>query len=346
MSALDYYRILGISPRSSLEEVRRRYRTLAMQYHPDRNPDDPEAAAHFRQVVEAFEAIQSAKTRKKRPASQNYRTPRFTDREQMFEEFFGIPRAGAPLQRSAGANFRYDLQIPFASAIRGMQTVIELDRPLDCHHCRGTGLAAGSGYRDCPDCQGRGRRFGGPGLLRFGPLCDRCGGRGRIVSQACGHCHGAGCQPVRRQYRLQIPPGTEDGTRLRFTGEGGSGFLDGPAGSLEVVIHVAPDEIFTRVGNDIHCRVMISFAEAALGGTIRIPTLEGSLSFQLPQGTQTGWTFRFPGAGAPGHPHQRPGDQVTEVVVATPQNLSPRQKSLLEELARLEWDQPDDTAHE
>lgn len=253
MSALDYYHILGISPRSSLEEVRRRYRTLAMQYHPDRNPDDPEAAAHFRQVVEAFEAIQSAKTRKKRQASQNYRSPRFTDREHLFQEFFGIPRAGAPLQRSAGANFRYDLQIPFASAIRGMQTVIELDRPLDCHHCRGTGLAVGSGYRDCPDCQGRGRRFGGPGLLRFGPLCDRCGGRGRIVSQACGHCHGAGCQPVRRQYRLQIPPGTEDGTRLRFSGEGGSGFQDGPAGSLEVVIHVAPDKIFTRVGNDIHC---------------------------------------------------------------------------------------------
>ena len=345
MSALDYYRILGVSPRSSLEEVRRRYRVLAMQYHPDRNPDDPEAAAYFRQVVEAFEAIQSAKTRK-RPAPQNYRRPRFTDREGLFEEFFGISRASSPLQRSVGANFRYDLEIPFAGAIRGMVAEIRVDRPLDCQHCRGTGLAAGSGYQPCPDCQGWGRRFGGPGLLRYGPLCSRCGGRGKIVSRACQHCCGAGCQPVTREYRFRIPPGTEDGARLRINGEGGEGFQNGPPGNLEIVIHVAPHDFFTRVGNDIHCRIPVSFAEAALGGTVRIPTLEGYQTFHLPQGTQTGWVFRFPGVGANGDPHQPPGDQVNEVVVTTPQNLSPEQRALLEELARLERDQFGEAGYE
>jgi molecular chaperone DnaJ len=345
MSGLDYYRILGVSPRTSLEEVRRRYRALAMQYHPDRNPDNPEAAAHFRQVVEAFEAIQSAKTRKRR-AAQNYRSPRFTDREGLFEEFFGISRAHSPLQRSAGANFRYDLEIPFAEAIRGTEAAIRVDRPLDCQQCRGTGLAAGSGYHPCPDCQGRGRRFGGPGLLRYGPLCERCGGRGKIVSQACQPCSGTGRQPETREYRFRIPPGTEDGDRFCLNGEGGNGFRNGPRGNLEIVVHVAPHDFFTRLGKDIHCRVPVSFAEAALGGMIRIPTLEGYQSFHLPQGTQTGWVFRFPGAGAPGGPLHPPGDQVNEVVVTTPQNLSPQQRALLEALARLEREQLGEAGHE
>ncbi len=346
MSNLDYYRILGVSPRSSLEEVRRRYRALAMRYHPDRNPDDPEAAAHFRQVVEAFEAIRLAKGRKRPAPSQNYRNPRFTNRENLFEEFFGIS-AGASLQRSAGANFRYDLEIPLVDAVRGMETAIRVDRPLDCGHCRGTGLASGSGYLSCPDCQGRGRRFGGPGMLRFGPWCERCRGRGKISAQPCSHCQGAGWNPSSREYHLRIPPGIHDGTRLRLDGEGGQGFLNGPPGHLEVVIHVAPHRFFSRIGNDIHCRVMVTFAQAALGSEIRIPTLEGGYqTFRLPQGTQTGWTFRFPGAGAPGGPHQYRGDQVNEVVVVTPQNLSPQQRQLLEELARLEPEMLREAAYE
>jgi len=344
MSSLDYYRILGVSPASTLKEVRRRYRTLAMQYHPDRNPDDPEAGAYFRQVVEAFQAIASARARK-RSAAQNYRSPRFTDREQIFEEFFGISRAGSPLQQSAGPNFRYDLEIPFVAAIRGMDAEIRVDRPLDCHHCRGTGLAAGSSYQPCPDCQGRGRRFGGPGLLRYGPLCHRCQGRGKIISQPCQHCGGLGAHQVQLQYRLRIPPGTADGARLCLNGEGGAGFQNGPPGNLEVVIHVAPHDFFTRVGNDIHCRIPVSFANAALGGMIRIPTLEGYQTFHLPQGTQTGWIFRFPGAGAPGGPCQSPGDQINEVVVTTPQPLSPRQRSLLEELGRLEREPLKEAGH-
>lgn len=335
MPALDYYRILGLSCSATLEEVRRRYRRLVRKYHPDRNPDDPDAAAYFRRVVAAYEAIQSAGARS-RAAAQNYRQPRFTGREPLFAELFGIFAADAPLPRSGGANFRYDLQIPLTAAIKGMDTVIEVDRMLHCLHCRATGVATGAGYRSCPDCQGRGRLYGGPGLLRFGPRCDRCQGRGRIAAQPCRHCHGQGFSPARQQYPVHIPPGIEDGSRLRFTGEGGEGFHYGPPGNLEVVIHVAPDDFFTRVGNDLHCQVRVSFAEAALGGAIRIPTLDGYRTVNLPPGTQTGWTFRFMGAGGPGGSHRPPGDQVNEVVVTTPQDLTPRQRELLEELALLQ----------
>jgi len=310
MAALDYYRILGVKPDCTLEEVRRRYRLLARRHHPDHNPGDPEAAARFRLIAAAFEAIQAAraqaegKGRSRRHAA-HYRPPRFTGKEEVFEEFFGICQDGSPLSWSAGADFRYDLEIPMVAAIKGMGTVIAVDHQLPCRPCGGTGLAAGAAYQECPDCQGRGRRFGGPGLLRFGPVCERCRGRGKIVAVPCRHCGGLGWRFQQKEYRLQIPPGTQDGARFRIMGEGGEGFRNGPRGNLLVLIHVAPHDFFTRVGNDIHCKVEISFAEAALGCAIRIPTLDGYQWVNLPQGTPTGWSCRFPGAGAPGTPPSR-----------------------------------------
>jgi molecular chaperone DnaJ len=345
MAAPDYYRILGVKRSSTLEEVRRRYRLLARQHHPDLNPDDPEAAARFRQVVEAFEGILAARAkaqdkakvarRTRRTASQ-YRQPRFTGREDLFEEFFGILQDGAAPSWSTGADFRYDLEIPFISAIKGMGAVIAVDHQPQCRYCGGTGLARGTAYRDCPECQGRGRRFGGPGLLRFGPVCGRCQGRGKVADHPCRHCGGVGSCSHTREYHLRIPPGTRDGARLRLKGEGGDGFQDGPPGNLEVVIHVAPHDFFTRMGNDIHCKVEVSFAEAALGGALRIPTLDGFQTIDLPKGTKTGWTCRFTGAGAPGGAQEPPGDQVNEIIVTPPLNLSPLLRSPLEGLGRLE----------
>jgi molecular chaperone DnaJ len=354
MAAPDYYHTLGVKRSSTLEEVRRRYRLLARQHHPDLNPDDPEAAVRFRQVVEAFQAILAArsKTRGKAKATSRtrrnaaqYRRPRFSGKEDLFEEFFGIFQDNPP-SWSAGADFRYDLEIPFMAAIKGMGTVIAVDHHPPCRYCRGTGLSPGTAYRECPECRGRGRRFGGPGLLRFGPLCRRCQGRGKIVAHPCQHCGGLGSSSHKRKYHLQIPPGTQEGARLRIKGEGGGAVQDGPPGNLEVVIHVAPHDFFTRMGNDIHCKVEVSFAQASLGGAIRVPTLDGFQTVQLPQGTQTGWTFRFVGAGAPGGPEDSPGDQVNEVVVTTPQHLSLRQRSLLEELERLNREPLDRAGHE
>lgn len=349
MANLDYYRILGVKPTSTLEEVRRRYRLLARQHHPDVNPDDPEAAARFRLIVAAFETIQATKAKAKSRTRRNtahYRQPKFTGKEHLFEEFFGICQEGSPLPWSGGADFRYDLEIPFEAAINGLGTVIAVDHQPPCRPCGGTGLSAGTDYHECPDCQGRGRRFGGPGLLRFGPVCGRCRGRGKIVTVPCQHCGGLGWRSHKKKYSLRIPPGTRDGARFCIKGEGGEGFQNGSPGNLLVVIHVAPHDFFTRVGNDIHCKIEVSFAEAALGGAIRIPTLDGFRTVKLPQGTQSGWSFRFLGAGAPETPQQPPGDQVNEVIVTTPQNLSSQQRSLLSELDRLEQGQLDRAGHE
>ncbi len=355
MAVPDYYRILGVKRSCSLEEVRRRYRMLARQHHPDLCPGDPDSAARFRQVVEAFEAIVAAKTQAKAKAkagsrtrknAAQYRNPRFTGKEDLFEEFFGIYQDASPPSWSAGADFRYDLEIPFKAAIKGMGTVIAVDHHPQCRCCQGTGLAPGTGYRECPECQGRGRRFGGPGLLRFGPVCGHCQGRGKIVAQPCEHCGGVGSCSHKREYHLRIPPGTRDGARLRLKGEGGGGYQDGPPGNLEVVIHVAPHDFFTRMGNDIHCKIEVSFAEAALGGALRIPTLDGFQMVNLPRGAQTGWTFRFAGAGAPGGPSEPPGDQVNVVVVTTPQKQGTLQRSVLEELGQLELEPLERAGHE
>jgi molecular chaperone DnaJ len=334
MTIRDCYIILGVSPHTAMEEVRRRYRALARQYHPDHHPDDPEAAAQFRQLAEAYETIQQSRSRA-RAASQNLHRPRFTESDEFYEDFFGISGGQTYLRQSPGADFRYDLQISFAAALRGTQTVIRVERTCNCRPCQGTGVAPGGGYASCPQCQGRGRRYGGPGLLRFGPVCHRCHGRGKIIAQTCAHCHGQGSTPGKREYQVRIPAGIADGTRLRLDGEGGEGFRNGPPGNLEVVVHVAPDDFFIRRGNDIHCQVKVSFADAALGGYILVPTLDGYQTVRLPQGTESGWVCRFPGAGAPGGPDRPAGDQVMEIVVATAKDLYPRQRELLEELSRL-----------
>jgi molecular chaperone DnaJ len=338
MSAGNYYRLLGVSPTATLVEIRRRYRALARECHPDWHPDDPWAAARFRRLAEAYEAIQAARA-KGRSAARQYREPRFSGKERVLREFLGLARASR-LERSPGADFRYDLQISLVAAMRGWDTVIQVDRAAPCQPCRGTGLTPGGRYQSCPQCQGRGRRFGGPGLLRFGPICEACQGRGKIAAHPCRHCAGRGQRPERRRYRLHIPPGTEDGARLRFPGEGGEGFHQGPPGNLEVVIHVEPHEFFTRVRRDLYCRVQVSFALAALGGWIRIPTLDGDRDFRLPRGTQNGRVFRLPGGGTPGGADHPPGDQFLEVMVTTPDYLTPRQEELLREVARLEAGPP------
>jgi molecular chaperone DnaJ len=333
MSIRDCYLIFGVSPHTPMEEVRRRYRALALQCHPDQHPGDPAAADRFRRLAQAYEAIQQFRSRS-RTASQNLTQPRFTDNGELFEEFFGISGEQADFREASGPNFRYDLEIPLAAAVRGTQMVIQVDHTFKCRPCGGTGLAPGAAYSPCPQCQGRGRRYGGPGLLRFGPFCPRCRGRGQIVAQNCPHCLGQGSTAGKREYLLSIPPGAEDGDRLRLDGEGGEAFENCRPGHLEVVIHVAPDDFFTRKGNDIHCQVKVSFAEALRGACILVPTLDGYRTAQLPQGAQSGCVFRFPGAGAAGSLGQPPGDQVMEIVIITANEFTPRLNEAREGISR------------
>lgn len=343
MNIRDCYLILGVAPKTTMEEVRRRYRALARQFHPDHHPDDPEAASRFRRLAEAYETIQQSRTRK-RAAAENLRRPRFTKNDELFEEFFGF--SGHSQRQSPGADFRYDLEISLAAALRGTQTVIQVERLFNCRPCKGTGLAPGSGYVPCPQCRGRGRRYGGPGLLRFGPICPRCHGRGQVIAQTCAHCQGQGLVSGIREYRLDIAPGTENGTRLRLTGEGGEGFHQGPPGNLEVVIHVAPDDFFVRRGSDIHCQLKVTFAEAARGACILVPTLDGYQTLQLPRRTPNGSVFRLTGAGVPGGPGLPPGDQVMEILVTQTRDLGPRQPEMLAGLAQLEPERRTWTGHE
>lgn len=333
MTAWEGYRILEVSPRASWDEIRSRFRVLVYACHPDRHPDNPEAAARFRRVMEAYEAIRAARARSRRRRQEYYRTE-FRVKDEVFEEYFGISgaRNGG---RAAGPDFRYDLRISFLAALQGVETTIEVPRLQSCPHCDGAGQTIRDQGHLCPDCQGRGRRPLGPGLLRRGPVCGRCQGRGRLAERVCAACQGAGYRHQSRSYHLKIPAGTQDGARLSFAGEGGPSCRNGPPGNLEVVISVEPHAFFTRQGSDLHCKLEISFAQAALGGVVRVPTLAGFRSVQLPRGTQSGRVIRFSGAGAPGPGHTR-GDQIVEVVVTTPTGLTPGQREVLREFQQLE----------
>jgi molecular chaperone DnaJ len=344
MTAWESYRILEVSPKASWEEIRSRFRALVYEYHPDRNPDNPSVAAQFRQVVEAYETIRAARARSRKRSQQYYRTD-FQVNEALFEEFFGISSTAAAT-RTSGPDFRYDLRISFVAAMQGLETTIEVHRVQPCPHCDSTGQGLRSHQHLCPDCQGKGYCPLGPGLLRMGPVCQRCQGKGRLIELSCLACQGTGYQNRPQSYHLKIPAGTEDGARLRFVGEGGKGFRNGPPGNLEVVISVEPHAFFTRQGNDLYCKFEISFAKAALGGMIRVPTLNGFRSVHLPQGTQSGRVFRFRGAGAPGGPNRAAGDQIVKVVVTTPEGLTPGQRQILEEFHQLEQKELSFAAHE
>lgn len=344
MNAWESYRILNVSPRAGWEEIRSRFRALVYECHPDRNPDDPDAAARFRQVVEAYETIRAARARSRKHHRDYYRSANFQVNDELFEEYFGISSA-AKTARNNGPDFRYDLRIPFLAAVKGLETTIEVPQVQPCPHCETSGLGAGR-LQICPDCQGKGYRPLAPGLLRLGPVCQRCQGKGRLVEPTCPACQGTGYQNTLRSYHLKIPAGTEDGDRLRFAGEGGRGFRNGPPGNLEVVISVEPHAFFTRKGKDLYCTLEVSFAKAALGGPVRVPTLDGYRYVYLPKGTQSGKVIRFPGAGAPGGPGQSPGDQIVEVVVTTPTGLTQDQREILKEFQQLEQKERSIAAHE
>ncbi|OPX19031.1 MAG: hypothetical protein BZ151_11435 [Desulfobacca sp. 4484_104] len=348
MVLTECYHILGVPASASFEEIRHQYRHLALRYHPDRNPGDPNAAARFREVVEAYKILvdayrsqpfgRSYGIKGQRPAGASFYNydDLFSQSDDWLGDFFGVKDRAPRLKSWSGPDFRYDLQIPFMAAMLGMETEIEIRCTRNCEFCHATGLQPGTSYQTCPDCQGQGTMFRTPGLLRLGPICKRCQGQGRIIPCPCSQCQGSGNLEHVERYWITIPPGIEDGARLQIPGEGGDGFHNGPRGHLVIVIHVQPDNFFTRYGNDLCCRIEVSFAQAALGATIEVPTLLGSQFLELPRGTQSGRTFRFPGYGVPCRGGNKPGDQVVEVVITTPTKLNYRQRQVLDEFSRLD----------
>ncbi|MGQ9921675.1 MAG: DnaJ C-terminal domain-containing protein [Desulfobacca sp.] len=316
----EYYRILGVSPQADLAEIKRRYRLLALKFHPDRNPLNPQAAAHFRKVAEAYAAICQRYQRRPKPeADQRQET---TDQyhcrtfvRQHVAEFFETDADFEDLASFAGPDYRYDLQIPFFTAMRGTEQEIAFQCLVPCSNCQATGMRPGTGYQDCPTCAGRGRLGNTPGLLKIGALCSDCQGHGKIMSHPCPHCHGLGYRAEWRKYRISIPSGIEDGTRIHIRGEGGEGFAHGPRGHLVVVVHVEPHSFYTRHNNDLYGTLVVSLAQAVWGATIEIPTPWGPKFVELPRGSRTGQSFLFPGLGVPANGNHQAGDLIITIQV-------------------------------
>lgn len=348
MSKRDFYDILGIDRDATPEQVKKAYRKLAHQYHPDKNQGNKEAEERFKEVSEAYETLSQPD---KRAAYDRFghagvgrAAEGFSDFadvgfgglfDDLFEGFFGTTgrRRGAG-QR--GADLRYNLTISLEEAARGLEKEVRIPRMEACGTCGGSGAKPGSRPRTCGVCRGTGQVRFSRGFLSVSQPCQQCRGEGTVLEDPCRSCHGQGRVKVERGLSVKIPPGVETGTRLRVSGEGEAGVRGGGRGDLYVVIQVAEHPIFVRDGDDLLCEVPVSFTQAALGGELRIPTLTGSTKLRVPPGTQSGAEFRLRGQGMPSLRGYGVGDLRVRILVEVPTRLTARQRELLEEFATLE----------
>ena len=351
MSKRDFYDILGVNRDASDEEIKKAYRKLAMKYHPDRNPDNPKAEEHFKEVKEAYEILSDGQ---KRTAYDQYGHAGVDPQAGMgggfggfgagaggfsdafggiFDEIFGAGRAGGGGRSNVyrGADLRYNLEITLEQAAFGTETKIRIPTMEACETCKGSGAKSGTQPKTCPTCQGSGQVRMQQGFFSIQQTCPKCRGTGKFIADPCGSCHGAGRVKQHKTLAVKIPAGVDEGDRIRLSGEGEHGVNGGPPGDLYVQIHLKAHPVFQREQNDLHCEMPISFATAALGGEIEIPTLDGAANLKIPSETQSGKVFRLRGKGIKGVRSGSHGDLLCHVVVETPVNLTERQKELLRE---------------
>ena len=346
----DYYEVLGVSRTATDVEIKSAYRKLALKYHPERNPGDHSAEDKFKESAEAYSVLADPDKRHLYDryghaglggaATGGFDPNVFTGFEDIlgglgdifgFGDAFGGGRRRGGVQR--GADLRYDLEISFDEAAKGTETTIQIPRQEACETCSGTGAAPGTKATTCPQCHGRGQLRYQQGFFTVARTCGQCRGTGSVVSKPCSTCKGSGRVQKERKLTVRVPAGIATGQRLRLTGEGEAGGPGGPAGDLYVVIHVQEHPFFHRDGNDLHCEVPLNFSTIALGGEIRIPTLEGAEPFKVPEGTESGQSFRLRGRGMPDVGGRGRGDLFVTVKVITPKKLTREQKKLLEQLA-------------
>ncbi|MEM9172704.1 MAG: molecular chaperone DnaJ [Pseudomonadota bacterium] len=347
MAKRDYYEVLGVSKSADAAELKKAYRRLAMKHHPDRNPDDAEAEARFKETKEAYEILSDSQKRQaydqfghagvSNSASGGPGGGGFGGAESfsdifgdVFGDIFG-GRAGRSGGRQVfrGADLRYELDLTLEQAIKGDATELEIPTQIVCDTCSGTGAKPGTKPETCETCGGNGQVRMTQGFFSVQQTCPTCRGEGTIIKEPCGVCDGSGRQRRTRKLSVKIPVGVDDGDRIRLTGEGEAGRNGGPSGDLYVEIRLAQHPVFERDGPDLHCEVPINFSTAALGGSVEMPTLDGEVSVKVPQGTQTGKVFRLRGKGVPTVRIREPGDLYCRVVVETPVNLTTEQKNLL-----------------
>ncbi len=367
MAKRDYYDVLGVSKGASAEELKKAYRAKAKQLHPDRNSDNPNAEAQFKEANEAYDILKDAE---KKAAYDRYGHaafegggPRpggfggggggdfssaFSDVfEDLFGDMMGGQRGGGGGRNRAtrGSDLRYNLRISLEDAYKGMQKTIHVPGSVACGKCNGTGAEGGSEPVTCPTCTGMGKVRAQQGFFTVERACPTCGGVGQFIKDPCTNCGGAGREEKERALSVNIPAGVETGNRIRLSNEGEAGLRGGPSGDLYIFIEVADHEIFQRDGLELYCRVPVSMVSAVLGGDVEVPTIDGGRSrVKIPAGSQSGKQMRLRSKGMPALRGAGQGDMFIELAVETPVNLTSRQKELLREFAELSEDNHPETS--
>ena len=342
-SKRDYYEVLGIERKATGEEIKKAYRKLAFEFHPDRNPNDAEAEQRFKEAAEAYEILRDTEKRSRfdrygHAGLDGMNVPNFNNAQSVFDlfgdlfgEMFGGGRRGQGAH--AGRDLQIGIEIELLEAYRGCRKSVTIPREEICTDCSGNGSRRGSQPSICQRCRGHGVVLMNQGFFRIQQNCPGCGGRGQVITDPCPGCRGNGRVEVRRQLEINVPGGVDTGTRIRISGEGEAGDPGAPRGDLYCLIRVKDHELFQRDGPHLICRVPITFSQAALGGDIEVPTLDGKEPYTLKRGVQSGEVLRIQGRGMPNIRGGRAGDILVQVLVETPRQLTKRQEELLRELA-------------
>lgn len=347
MAKQDYYELLGVAQTADASDIKSAYRKLAMEFHPDRNQGCTDSEQRFKEVSEAYEVLKDGE---RRAAYDRYGHAAFENGgaggrgfdfggnfADVFEDLFGEFMNAGRRQRSAaqrGADLRFNLEIDLAAAFAGKNETVEIPRAVACDQCDGSGAEAGTQPEVCPSCGGRGKIRSQQGFFMVERTCPGCRGAGRIIANPCNACDGAGRVREQKTLTVRIPPGVDDGTRIRLSGEGEAGVRGGPPGDLYIFVTIAPHPLFARENNNIFCRVPIPMTTAILGGEIEVPTIAGAKArVKVPAGTQTGKQFRLRGKGMPQINTSLIGDMIIEARIETPTNLSNDQKKLIKAFA-------------
>jgi len=344
----DYYEILCIDREADAGQVKKAYRKLALEFHPDRNPDDPQAEEKFKEASEAYEVLCEPEKRHiydrfghdglKGAGYGGFSniSDIFSNFSDVFDDFLGFGgRRRSRSGPSQGADLRYDLTITLNEAAFGVKKEIEFSRRIRCETCDGSGAANGTYPERCGQCGGSGMTGATRGFFTIQTTCPACGGAGTVIHTPCEQCNGSGRIAESQNLTVTIPSGVDHGSHLRITGEGEAGDRGGPPGNLYIVIHVEPHESFERDGDNLYCRIPISFTQAALGAEIEVPTLDGEHKLTIPPGTQPGEIFRIKKAGVPHLRGYGRGEQIVMVVVKVPTELTERQRELLKEFEKV-----------